>query len=47
MKIEVKDVFAVEIDGSTYHLGCVPSDTEITEEDLIMQGDEENGVFLR
>jgi hypothetical protein len=41
MIIEANEVFAVEIDSQVYHLGCRPSDADISAEDLIMRGDEE------
>ena len=43
MVIEANEVFAVEVEGSVYHLGCTPAEVEFTESDIIAKGDEDSG----
>ncbi len=43
MVIEANEVFAVEVEGSVYHLGCTPAEVEFTESDIITKGDEDTG----
>jgi len=41
MKIETKEVFAVEIEDLIYHLDHAPAGAAITEENLIMIDDKD------
>ena len=48
MELAVNDVFAVEIEGSVFHLGCAPAEVELTESDIINRGDEDSGnIYFR
>lgn len=42
MKIESKDIFAVEIGKDHYHFNCIPvSGDPLTKDDIILRGDED------
>ena len=42
MQIEENEVFAVEVEGSVYHLACTPAEVEFTESDIIPKGEEDS-----
>ena len=46
MKFDRGEVFAAEIGDQVYHVQCVPSGVEITNEDLIMRGNEETDLYF-